>query len=433
MSHVLVIDQNKHPLDPIHPGRARYLLTADHAAVYRRYPFTLIMKETQPEGTPHPLRVKIDPGSQTTGVALVNDATGEVVWAAELRHRGEQVRVNLADRHTSRRSRRRRHTRYRQPRFLNRTRPTGWLPPSLVSRVQNVVTWVERLRRYAPIGAISYEFVRFDTQLIEQPDITGIEYQQGTLAGWEAREYLLLKWGYRCAYCHKEATRWEVDHILPRSRGGSNRVKNLALACHACNQEKGDRTAEEYGHPEVQAEAGKPLKDAAAVNSTRWGLYNRLKQMGLPIETGTGGRTKWNRTTRQIPKTHWLDATCVGASTPEQVRGKKIRPLLIRATGQQCRQMQNMDKYGFPVGSPKAATRVGGFRTGDMVRAIVPAGRATSGTHVGRVLVRASKQFDIRTATDRIPNVHARYCHPLHRQDGYAYAHGKGAALPPHA
>jgi 5-methylcytosine-specific restriction endonuclease McrA len=111
---------------------------------------------------------------------------------------------------------------------------------------------------------------RFDTQLIEHPDMSGIEYQQGTLAGWEAREYLLLKWSYRCAYCHKEATRWEVDHILPRSRDGSNRISNLALSCHACNQEKGGRTAAEFGFSDVQTEAKKPLKDAAAVNSTRW-------------------------------------------------------------------------------------------------------------------------------------------------------------------
>ncbi len=431
MSQVLVIDQQKNPLDPVHPGRARFLLSAGHAAVYRRYPFVLIMKEAKPDAQPTPLRVKIDPGSHTTGLAVVNDTTGEVVWAAELTHRGQQVKKALDDRRASRRSRRRRHTRYRPARFDNRVRPKGWLPPSLVSRLQNVVTWVQRLRRYAPIGALSYELVRFDTQLIEQPDISGMEYQWGTLAGCEAREYLLLKWNYRCAYCGNEATRWEVDHIIPRSRGGSDRISNLALSCHECNQEKGDRTAAEYGHPDVQAEAKKPLKDAAAVNSIRWALYERLKQTGLPMEMGTGGRTKWNRTQRQMPKTHWLDAACVGVSTPAHLCWESVRPLLIRATGRQCRQMQNVDEHGFPTGSPKAATRVMGLRTGDMVRAVVPPGRAAEGTHVGRVLVRASKQFDLRTAARRVPNVHAKYCQAVHRADGYAYADGQEAALPP--
>ena len=44
ISHVLVIDQNKRPLDPVHPGRARCLLAARVAAVYRRYPFVIIVR-----------------------------------------------------------------------------------------------------------------------------------------------------------------------------------------------------------------------------------------------------------------------------------------------------------------------------------------------------------------------------------------------------
>jgi 5-methylcytosine-specific restriction endonuclease McrA len=431
MSQILVIDQQKQPLDPVHPGRARFLLSAGHAAIYRRYPFVIIMKDAKPDAQPAPLRVKIDPGSKTTGLAVVSDATGEVVWAAELAHHGQQVKEALDDRRAHRRSRRSRHTRYREPRFDNRARRSGWLPPSLVSRIQNVVTWVERLRRYAPVGAISYELVRFDTQLIEHPDISGIEYQWGTLAGCEAREYLLLKWNYRCAYCGKEATRWEVDHIIPRIRGGSNRLSNLALSCHGCNQEKGGQTAAEYGYPEVQAEAKQPLKDAAAVNSTRWALYERLRKMGLPVETSTGGRTKWNRTQRGFPKTHWLDAACVGASTPQHLRWDQVHPLMIRATGRQCRQMQNVDENGFPTGNPKSMTRVMGFRTGDMVRAVVPPGLVTSGTHLGRVLVRATGRFDIRIASRRIKGVGAAYCAAIHHQDGYAYAIGKEAALPP--
>ena len=88
MSFVLVIDQNKQPLNPVHPGDARRLLTQNKAAVYRRYPFTIILKQAHPDTIPAPLRLKIDPGSKTTGIAVVNDATGQVVWAAELPSRG---------------------------------------------------------------------------------------------------------------------------------------------------------------------------------------------------------------------------------------------------------------------------------------------------------------------------------------------------------
>ena len=106
-----------------------------------------------------------------------------MVWAAELSHRGQQVKERLDQRRACRRSRRSRHTRYRPARYLNRRRRAGWLPPSLESRIANVVTWVERLRRYAPIGALSLELVKFDTQLLQNAEISGIEYQQGNLAG----------------------------------------------------------------------------------------------------------------------------------------------------------------------------------------------------------------------------------------------------------
>ena len=247
MSKVFVVDQDKRPLDPVHPGYARWLLTHQKAAVFRRSPFTILLKETKLSLPVQPLRLKIDPGSKTTGLALVSDASGEVVWAAECSHRGEQIRKRLADRRAVRRSRRQRKTRYRQPRFENRRRREGWLPPSLESRVQNVLTWVSRLGRLCPIEALSLELVRFDTQLLENPEISGGEYQQGTLAGYETREYLLEKWGRKCAYCGKRDVPLEVEHIVPKARGGTNRVSNLTLACVPCNLAKGTQTAAEFG------------------------------------------------------------------------------------------------------------------------------------------------------------------------------------------
>jgi hypothetical protein len=145
VSKVFVLDTNKQPLKPIHSGRARMLLSQGKAAVFRRYPFTVILKKEVVNPKVESLRVKIDPGAKTTGLALVNDSTGEVVWAAQLQHRGFQIRDALTSRRQLRRSRRNRKTRYRKPRFLNRTRPEGWLPPSLNSRVANILTWVNRL------------------------------------------------------------------------------------------------------------------------------------------------------------------------------------------------------------------------------------------------------------------------------------------------
>jgi hypothetical protein len=163
MAHVFVLDTNKQPLDPVHAGRARLLLKQGKAAVYRRYPFSIILKRAVEKPDPHPLRIKLDPGSKTTGIALVNDANGAVVWAAELTHRGLQITRALHKRRAARRNRRQRKTRYRKPRFENRRKRKGTLPPSQESRVCHILTWVRRLMRLCLVNAISQELVRFDT------------------------------------------------------------------------------------------------------------------------------------------------------------------------------------------------------------------------------------------------------------------------------
>jgi hypothetical protein len=181
----------------------------------------------------------------------------------------------------------------------------------------------------------------------------------------------------------------------------------------------------------ILAQAKTPLRDAAAVNTTRWALYERLLALGLPVEVGSGGRTKYNRSRQAIPKTHWTDAACVGASTPEELRNwRTIRPLLITATGRQCRQLRNVEKHGFPRGKPKGPSRSHGFRTGDMVRAVVTKG-VHRGTYLGRVAIKSDGYFKLTTSSGVVEGVHARYCRALHRGDGYGYAFGSLATLPP--
>lgn len=446
MSSVFVVDTNRHPLNPIHPGRARLLLSSGKAAVLKRYPFTIVLKTAIQTPTLEPLRIKLDPGSRATGLALLNEQSGQLVFAAELLHRGHAIKENLDSRRGVRRSRRRRKTRYRKPRFSNRSRAKGWLPPSLQSRISNVTTWVERLRRMCPIEAISLELVKFDLQHMENPEIKGAEYQQGTLFGYELREYLLEKWHRQCTYCGKSEIPLQVEHIQPKAKGGTDRVSNLCLACEKCNQKKGKQEIAVFlkKKPEllqkIQAQAKTPLKNATAVNSTRRALFLRLKELGLPVECGSGGLTKFNRTQRGLPKAHWMDAACVGQSTPEIIRVEGIRPLCIKATGHGCRQMCSMDEDGFPRTGPKAAKLMKGYQTGDLVRAVVPKPLKTAGTHVGRVLARAIGNFDITTeAGRRIAGVSYQYCRPIHRCDGYNYTTGeayergtstKGAADP---
>jgi len=419
---IFVVDVEKRPLAPIHPGLARQLLKQKKAAIYRQFPFTLILKESRSDTTVPNLTIKIDPGSKTTGFAILNGA--KVIWAAELTHKGQVIKDALLSRRQLRRGRRNRHTRYRQTRFLNRTRPQGWLAPSLQHRVETTLTWADKLIKFAPIGSIIQELVRFDLQQFENPEISGVEYQQGELVGYEVREYLLNKWNRKCAYCGAEKVPLQVEHIHPKAKGGSNRISNLCLACDPCNKKKGIQDIEQFlaKKPDVlkriKAQVKRPLKDAAAVNSTRWALFNRLKETGLPVSTGSGGQTKFNRTRLGLPKSHWLDAACVGQV--EELDVLSSQPLLIKAGGHGTRQMCGTDKFGFPTRHKSRRQIHKGFQTGDIVSATVTTGKKV-GSYVGRVLCRASGSFDIATTTGRVAGISYKYCKPIHKKDGYSY------------
>lgn len=411
---VFVLDKNLQPLDPCHPARARELLQKGRAKVYRRYPFTVVLQDRRiEESATHSHRIKIDPGSKATGVAVVQEETGRVTNALEISHRGQQIKNSLESRRALRRGRRNRKTRYRKPRFLNRTRKPGWLPPSLESRIANIETWIRRIRKVCPVTAISQELVCFDLQQMQNPEISGVEYQRGELFGFEVKEYLLIKWGRKCAYCGIENVPFEIEHILAKSKGGSNRISNLCLSCHSCNQAKGNKPVEEFlkKKPEVlkrvKAQASTPLKNAAAVNATRWELYRRLQLTGLPVEVGSGGRTKFNRKSRGIEKTHWTDAACVGTSTPERLLLKGVKPLMIKAKGHGRRQRCGTDKFGFPIRHAPSQKSFMGFQTGDLVKADVLTGKYT-GIYTGRIAIRFKPSFKLTTGGKSF-DVHPKY------------------------
>lgn len=447
---VFVLDKRKKPLMPCSEKRARKLLAAGRARVHRMYPFTIrLVDRVQADSALQPLRLSIDPGSKGTGMALcrveerIDADTGEIgepvlhiAALVELVHRGHAIRDNLQRRAMLRRSRRGRKTRYRAPRFNNRGGDrAGWLAPSLLHRVQSTLTWVRRLRQWAPITELAQELVRFDMQLMqaeaEGRTVEGVEYQRGELAGFEVGEYLLAKWNRKCAYCDAEGVPLEKEHIVARARGGSNRVSNLALACRPCNQRKGAQDVREFlrKQPErlkrILAQAKAPLKDAAAVNATRWRLFQGIKATGLPLQTGSGGRTKFNRVRLGVPKTHALDAACVGRVG--DVR-RIVQPTLqVKCNGRGSRSRTRLDAHGFPRGYLMREKSVKGFRTGDMVRATVPASSKKVGIYIGRVAVRKTGSFNIQTAADTMQGINHKHCRVIQRGDGYGYQFDRSA------
>ncbi len=310
-NYVFVLDTNRKPLTPCKPSLARKLLTAGKAKVFRLYPFTIILNKEVVD-TPKPLILKIDPGSKVTGLAILSGCN--LIWVAELTHRGQTIKSSLESRRSIRRSRRNRH----------------------------------------------------------------------------------------------------------------NRISNLCLACEPCNIKKGTKNIEVFlsKKPDVLkrvlAQAKRPLKDAAAVNSTRWTLFNRLKATNLEINTGSGGLTKFNRTRLGLPKTHFFDGACVGETPKISVLANQ--PLNIKATGHGSRQMCRTDKFGFPSRYVPQFKFVKGFQTGDIVKAVVTSGKKI-GTYTGRVAVRSTGSFNILAKPGLIQGISYKYCQQIHQKDGYSYGY----------
>ena len=479
MSKVAVLDTNKNVLEPCHPAVARRLLKRGEAAVWKRYPFTIILKNAVPadEIVTQAYTLSVDPGSKVTGLAITTK-DGEIVYAAELHHRGAQVKKALSIRAGFRRGRRTRNLRYRPARWANRARKVpvltdagwayrraetpegadtsktqntfnrvswaqlrdkrykwvrlpekeqrnphftrkerhahyikskgtskrtsvkpavkskerwrrirvvrqkradnGWVAPSLMSRVFNIETWTRRLCKVYPITRLAYEDVKFDTQLMENPKTHGILYQQGTLHGYELREYLLERDKRKCRYCGKGERPLEVDHIQPKSKEGSSRPANLTMACRPCNQKKGNLVGEalkaacgEDFAKKVEAArrraATTRLTDVAAVNTIRWKIYETLEATGLDVCPGTGGKTAYHRNLAGLPKTHYYDAASV-ACIPKHPTQLSVQ--VIQAIGYGRRDNIGkkfvMKAPGFVLPSEKKAESAG-FRKFDAV------------------------------------------------------------------
>ena len=307
-----------------------------------------------------------------------------------------------------------------------------WIAPSLMSRVFNIHTWVRRLSKAYPITQLAVEHVKFDTQLMENSEISGVEYQRGTLFEAEVWEYLLEKFGRKCFYCGAKDVPLEKEHILPKAKGGTNRVDNLTISCKPCNIEKGNRHPDEIGGDlgkRVQAAfsaAKKPLKDAQAVNTIRWKIVETLKATGLPIIYGTGGKTKWHRKRAGLPKTHYYDAACV-SSVPNTPMHHDV--LAIHAVGYGHRgDLGRFQTIQTAPGFKRPYTRTetaGGFQKLDVVEIQTKKGRfigcinSFDKTIEGRPQkLRIKNDWTIR---DGRKGGSITQLKPIQKRDGYAY------------
>jgi hypothetical protein len=198
---VYVVNLRNEPLMPTTPRKAKILLKSGEAKVFKRTPFTIQLLHSSGE-TKQPITLGIDSGYAHVGLSAVTEK--KEVFNAEVKLRTDIVKLN-SERRSYRRTRRNHKTRYRKARFSNREKPEGWLAPSIQHKIDSHVKMVNIVKRILPIAKINVEVASFDIQKIKNPDIEGVDYQNGEQFGfWNVREYVLHRDGHICQHCKRQ-------------------------------------------------------------------------------------------------------------------------------------------------------------------------------------------------------------------------------------
>jgi len=436
---VFMVSKNKQPLAPTSNARARMLLKKGKAVIYKHFPFVICLKENKK--CEKEFVIKIDPGANITGIAIVDNI--QAFFFFELIHRGKMVKKSLIQKKGVRRSRRQRNTRYRKVRFLNRRRKDGWLPPSVKSRVNNIINFVKKYQKYIPLKKCVIEHVSFDVaNMSADTDLSGKEYQEGSLYQTTLRKFIFKKYDNRCVYCQGASgdrklevehvrcvycqgasgdRKLEVEHVLSKAKDGTNSIHNLVLSCNTCNDKKDALSLKEFGKimgkDYSHLEPKKTPKDAAIIQSARNYVIIELSKL-LEVSIGYGWQTSYQRKEVGLPKEHYYDALCVGDTYNYTIKTDKV--LIVKANGRGNRQMCLMDGYGFPRTKAKSTKSYQGFQTGDTIKAIVPSG-LKQGKYLGRVAIRSSGSFNITTKNNIIQGIGYQHCKIIQKSDGYAY------------
>ena len=312
--YAYVLDMSDKQLMPTTPKNARILLKNNKAKVIKRSPFT-IQLNYQTSNYTQPITLGIDSAFKNIGISAT--ANNLELFSAQV-NLSILMSKNIQDKSMYRRGRRNRKIRYRQPRFKNRNISKGWFAPSINNKMNAHKQIINKIKYILPISNTIIEVATFDTQKIINPEISGIEYQQGELKDYEIWEYILEKWGRKCAFCGKTNVKLERGHIIARAKGGSRKVSNLFLICRNCNQEQGIKLPSECGHPEIEKYAKIPFKSIAFMNTIRHEIINRIN-----CNYTYGYITKYNRIKLNLEKSHINDAFVI-AGGQNQIRCKSF-------------------------------------------------------------------------------------------------------------
>ena len=319
---VYVLNKRGEPLMPTTPRKARVLLEERKAVVVRKTPFIIQLTITTGE-TKQPVTLGVDSGYKNVGISAVSG--DKELFASEVK-----LRTDIADLLTERRHyRRTRRNRlwYRKPRFNNRTRPEGWLAPSVEHRLNEHIKAVNLVKSILQVSLIVVEAAAFDIQKIKNPDIAGVEYQNGEQGGfWNVREYVLYRDGHICQACkgNKGDKVLNVHHIITRTDGGTDKPDNLITLCETCHK------LYHEGKLELKVKKFKGFKAETVMSILRRKIVNRLRELGNIVSVTYGYITKSGRIALKLAKSHTNDAYVIAGADELRERAKALTGTFTR-------------------------------------------------------------------------------------------------------
>ena len=353
-------------------GWVRRALRDGKAVVVERCPFVIRLTYATTNYT-QPVTLGVDTGTVHVGLSVTSEK--EELFSEEIVLRKDIVDL-ISSRREARRTKRYR-LRYRKQRFLNRRISKGWLAPSVRQRIDAHLKAIEDVHIILPITKIIIEVAQFDAQKIKNPDISGIEYQQGEQLGfWNVREYVLTRDGHKCQYCKgkSEDKILNVHHIESRKTGG-NSPGNLITLCETCHK------AYHRGEIQLKIKRTKSLRDAAVMGIMKWRLYDELKLRYPNVSMTFGYITKYDRIRNDIEKSHVSDAFVISKNLKAKM---SFYYYLVRKTRRHNRQIHKAKiMKGWKKKMNQAPFEVNGFRLFDRVfydgKIMFVTGRRSSG------------------------------------------------------
>lgn len=356
---VYVQDIDSKPMMPTtRHGKVRQLLKGKKAVVINTCPFTIkLMYKTS--DYKQEIVLGVDAGTKHVGLSATTKS--KELYSGEVILRNDVVEL-LSTRRESRRARRNR-LRYRKPRFENRVKSKrlGWVAPSVRHKVDAHIRVIDNICSILPISRIIIEVAQFDTQKINNPNISGNEYQKGDQLGfWNVREYVLARDGHKCQ--HRKGKSKDhilnVHHIESRKTGGDS-PSNLITLCETCHKEY------HKGNIDLKVKRGKSLRDAAVMGIMKWKLYDELKSKYDNVSMTFGYITKYNRIKYGIEKSHTSDAFVISRNFNAKRIERQYLKRLIRRHNRQIHKMKILK--GGKKKNNQAPFEVFGFRLFDKV------------------------------------------------------------------